>query len=246
MIWGWLMMLTVTAVAQDIPARSNPPRLINDQAGILTEGQRGELERKLVAFNDSNSTQIVVLTQNGIERELNEYGTEIIEKWGIGQAGLDNGVLLIIDPVKHKTYIATGSGSEGWLPDLLAQRIVDNNLLPAFKAGDYYKGIDEATGIIMGLATGEYTEKDVKSPKSGEARGARRWAPFAAIAFIFILFQFIKRRGGGGGGNRGGGWIFTGGGFGGYSGGGGFSGGGGGFGGFGGGGSSGGGAGGSW
>lgn len=244
LVWGWLMLLALVGVAQSIPERPNPPRLVNDQARIFTSEQVLALEQKLVAFSDTNSTQIVVLTQNNIEREPNEYTTDIIEKWGIGQKGLDNGVLLFIDPARRNTYIATGSGSEGWLPDILAKRIVDNYLLPAFKAGQYYKGVDDATGIIMGLASGEYTEADFQPT---ENKRFPKWALVLIVIVIFIVLGLIfgGKGGGIGGSGHGGGWMMTGGGFGGYSGGGGFSGGGGG-GGFGGGGSSGGGAGGSW
>jgi uncharacterized protein len=240
-IWSLVLFATFSAIAQETPARSNT--LVNDWAQLFNAAQRSSLESKLVNFNDTNSTQIVVITQNSIDRELNEYGTDIIEKWGIGQKGLDNGVLLLIDPVKRNTYIATGSGAEGWLPDILAKRIVDDNLLPAFKQGQYYEGVDDATNIIMKLATGEYTAADVKSPTS-KANKKPTWVKLIPFALFMLVFLFFRNKGGRGGG---GGWIMTGGGFGGYSGGGGFSGGGGGgFGGFGGGGSSGGGAGGSW
>ncbi len=242
-IWGLILLFgTFLAAAQDTPDKSGT--LVNDWAQLFSGDQRSALEIKLINFNDTNSTQIVVITQNSIDRELNEYGTDIIEKWGIGQKGLDNGVLLIIDPAKRNTYIATGSGAEGWLPDILAKRIVDDNLLPAFKQGQYYEGVDEATSIIMKLATGEYTAADVKSPTS-KANKKTTWVKLIPFALFMLVFIFFRNKGGRGGG---GGWIMTGGGFGGYSGGGGFGGGGGGggFGGFGGGGSSGGGAGGSW
>lgn len=241
MIWCVVLLVAFSVSAQPTPAPSTT--LVNDWAEVFSASQRNALESKLVNFNNTNSTQIVVITQSGIDRELNEYSTDIIEKWGIGQKGLSNGVLLLIDPTKHNTYIATGSGAEGWLPDILAKRIIDNNLLPAFKEGNYYDGTNEATDMIMKLATGEYTEADVKSPK-GSKQDIRKWTQFLPFLLI-LLFFFFRGRGGRGGS---GGWMMTGGGFGGYSGGGGFGGGGGGggFGGFGGGGSSGGGAGGSW
>lgn len=237
-MWGLVMLATLAVVAQETPAPSRT--LVNDEAQLFSASQVATLEQKLVSFNNTNSTQIVVLTQSGIERELNEYGTAIIEKWGIGQAGLSNGVLIIIDPTKRNTYIATGSGAEGWLPDILGKRIIDSYMLPAFKENNYYKGVDDATSAIMKLATGEYTEADVKSPKVAK-RDIKKWTRFLPFLFILIFLFFRNSRGGGGG------YMMTGGGFGGYSGGGGFGGGGGGgFGGFGGGGSSGGGAGGSW
>ncbi len=245
MIWGLMLMLTASVIAQ-IPARPSPPVLVNDFANLFSSDQKAALERKLVAFNDTKSVQIVVITQDGVKQELNQYTTEIGEQWGIGQDGIDNGVLIFIDRKSRKFYIATGSGTEGWLPDLLVRRIEENYFVEAFRAEQYYKGVDDATNVIMGLATGEYTAEDVKSPKSGQGRNKSPWR-FLPFALILLAFFFFRRKGGGGGrggGMAAGGWMFTGGGFGGYSGGGG--GGGGSFGGFGGGGFSGGGAGGSW
>lgn len=188
-IWGLILLFgTFLAAAQDTPDKSGT--LVNDWAQLFSGDQRSALEIKLVNFNDTNSTQIVVITQNSIDRELNEYGTDIIEKWGIGQKGLDNGVLLIIDPAKRNTYIATGSGAEGWLPDILAKRIVDDNLLPAFKQGQYYEGVDEATNIIMKLATGEYTAADVKSPTS-KANKKPSWVKLIPFALFMLVFLFL-------------------------------------------------------
>ncbi len=151
-----LLLVLVTSCAQSIRKAPVPDRLVNDEAQILSLSQRTDLEKTLADFSNTNGTQIVVLTQNGIKEDLNKYCTNIAQTWGIGQADRDNGVLLFIDPQERQTYIATGTGTEVWLPDTLAKRIVDNQLIPAFKGGDYYKGIVDATEVIMALAEKAY------------------------------------------------------------------------------------------
>ena len=246
-------------LAQKIPDRPVPPRLVNDFAGMLKSEEVNMLERKLVAFNDSTSTQIAIVIVPSLGGfDISDYTQRLAENWGIGQKGKNNGVLILIKPKTAdsggKVKIAQGYGLEGAIPDLTCGEIVDKEILPAFKEGDYVGGLDKATNTLMSLARGEFSADDYsKRAKKGTGR-----VPFGAILFIvFIIIAMISR--GSGGSNRKhistGGlpfWMLlgmmnsgrgSGGSWGGFSGGGG---GGGGFGGFGGGSFGGGGAGGSW
>jgi uncharacterized protein len=261
------LILLITGLSniysQNFPARSVPPRLVNDFAGFLSQGERGSLENKLVSFNDSTSTQITIVIVKDLEGyDKADYAQRLAEKWGIGQKGLNNGVLILVKPTtsesKGEVQIATGYGLEGAIPDITCGEIVDNDILPAFRRGDFYGGLNKATSTIMALARGEYTaEQYGKNNK----RGAARSAPFGILIVIFIIIMILRNSGrsnhsnisrsglpfwillgmmGSGRNSHGGSW-------GGFSGGGGFGGGGGGgFGGFGGGSFGGGGAGGSW
>lgn len=238
-----LILLPLLMMADGIPNRPSPPRLVNDLAGILSPSQEKSLEQKLIILDKQNSTQVAVVIVNTTgSYSPNEFATKIGDQWQVGDAKLDNGVVLLVAIQDRNTYIATGRGSEGWLPDLLTNRIVENYLLPNFKKGDYFTGIDAATDVIAKLATGEYGAKDIK--------GSKKKAPIRPIIIIivFLLIFFLSLFGKGGRG--GGGHTFYGGGFYGGSrgfGGGSFGGGGGSsFGGFGGGSFGGGGSGGSW
>lgn len=241
----WLVaLLPLVLTAQELPKRPSPPKLVNDLAGILNGNQEQELEEKLIALDKANNTQVVVLTVKTTGRyEPNEFATEVGDQWQVGDADKDNGVVILVAVDDRQTYIATGRGSEGWLPDLLAKRIVDNYMLPAFRNGNYYKGISDATEIVAGLATGEYGAEAVKDKSSG----SKKKAPKLIMVALFIAFILFVSFFGGGGRGRGGrtyyGGGFVGGGFGSS-----FGGGGGGssFGGFGGGSFGGGGAGGGW
>jgi len=249
--------LLVTGLqAKLVPPKSNT--IVTDYAGVLNESEKARLERKLVQYDDSSSTQIAVVLDKSLQGEpIFEYSYQLAEAWGIGQKGKDNGVLIYAAMEDRKVFIQTGYGAEGFLPDALAKRIVDNVILPAFRKRQYYEGLDRATTIVMDLSRGEYTaDEAARRDSGGLPPGA---VVFLLIILIALVSYFTNRgdddeggyyRGGrydyddygrGRRRGRGGGWIFI-------PGGGGWSGGGsgGGFGGFGGGGFGGGGAGGSW
>lgn len=254
-----LFFLSGGIQAQDFPPAPNPPRLVNDFTNTLTASDLSALENKLVAYDDSTSSQIAIVMMKSVgDYDISDYAFQLGEKWGIGGESNDNGVLILAAMDDRKVFIATGYGLEGALPDALAKRIVENLIKPNFRKEAYYEGLDEATTMIFKLASGEYKAEDI------ESKGNSGGAIFMVLlfVFIFIILPMIKNRndnnnhmggrgggvdmwttmmlagmlGGGGRGSSGGG--FGGGGFGG--------GGGGGFGGFGGGSFGGGGAGGSW
>lgn len=256
--WLWLVMLLFTgwrAQAQDIPPRPNPPRLVNDLAGVLLGNEAETLEHKLRAYNDSTSTQIAIVTLNTIgEYESSDVALKILRDWGIGTKDKNNGILILAVIQDRKVRIEVGYGLEGVVPDAIANRIIDEELKPNFREQHYYQGFDEATDKIIAAAAGEY-----KATPGRGGRGKGSNALFMGIFIIIIILLFLRNRGGGGGttiSRRGsGGWMgpigglgglggF--GGFGGGSGGGWGGGGGGGFGGFGGGSGGGGGASGNW
>lgn len=244
------MLFTIDGQAQNIIAKPNPATLVTDAAGVLTAEQKQALENKLVAIDDTSSNQIAVViisSLDGYPKE--EYANKLFRDWGIGNKKTNNGILLLIAIEDRQIRIEVGYGLEGAIPDITALNIIDNDIKPAFKAGNYYEGIDKATDDIAKAAVGEYKVKKAKKSKGKGSGGL--------FVLILIIIFVVLRNGRGGGSNIGGGGfsdIATGmllgsllnGGSRHGSGGWGDSGGGGGFGGFGGGSSGGGGAGGSW
>ena len=241
-----LLACCATLKAQ-LPSPPNPPRLVNDYTGTLTSSQINTLERKLVAYNDSTSTQILVLLVDDLQGySIEQYATEIGHSWGVGQQGKNNGAVILVKPKKGsergQANISPGYGMEEYVTDATAKRIIENEMIPAFKENDYYTGIDNAVNVIMDLCSGKFTQDEY-------AGGGG--IPILLILIVIIALFLIFRSSNGnqnysGGGNRTI-WIPMGGGYGGSGGfGGGGSFGGGGFGGFGGGGFGGGGASGSW
>ena len=259
LFWGYL------AIAQNYPPKSNT--LVTDYTNTLSAADKQQLENKLVAFDDSTSTQIAIVIIKSVgDYDINEYGAGLGRNWGIGQQGKNNGVLILVALDDRKLTIQTGYGVEGTLPDVIAQQIRLNDINPRFKQGDYFGGLDAATDDIIRYTKGEY-----KAPKNNTDNDTNNAQPdnnsggsiaILVLIIVVILWIIFRNRGGGGQviGSRGGAspfwWFMAGsmlgnsgnGGWGGFSGGGNDSGSGGGgdFGGFGGGDFGGGGSGGSW
>ena len=246
-----LLLLTFgTTLKAQLPSPPNPPRLVNDYTNTLSTHQVNVLEHKLVAYNDSTSTQFLVLLVDDLQGySVEQYATEIGHSWGVGQKGKNNGAVILVKPKKGsesgKVTISTGYGIEEYVTDATAKRIIEKEMIPAFKENDYYTGIDNAVNVLMDLCSGKFTQDEY-----AENDGFPTWLlVLFFIALIIILSKFSDNNGQSysGGGTRTI-WIPMGG-FGGSSfggSGGGSSLGGGGFGGFGGGGFGGGGASGSW
>jgi uncharacterized protein len=246
----WLLLLMpVFAGAQNIPPKPQPARLVNDLAGVLSQEEENNLERKLVAYDDSTSNQIaVVLVKTLNDYPIEEFALQLFRSWQIGNKKTNNGILILAAIDDHKVRIETGYGLEGAVPDIIANQIINNDIAPNFRNNDYYEGLDKATSSIIAAAAGEY-----KAPDNYRNRGVQgKKFPVGFIIALIVLLIIINRKNRGGGGGfmsrRGFGPIFfpTGGGIFGGGGGGWSGGGGGGFGGFGGGSSGGGGASGSW
>jgi uncharacterized protein len=261
----FLAIFAVSVFAQDIPERPNPPRLVNDLANVLSDQEEQMLENELVQFNDQTSTQICIVTLPSLNgQEISELSFQIGEKWGVGQKGKNNGVVVVFKPKtaneKGAVFVAVGYGLEPVIPDAIANReVVDHAMIPHFRENDIYGGLLEGSKVLMGLASGEFTAADYQKKVGGKKDKDKGGSAFFIIILVFIIIISIFRGGRGGHYNSGGSlpfWLAMGllssnrgsGSWGGFSGGsGGFGGGGGGsFGGFGGGSFGGGGAGGSW
>ena len=195
----FLFSVNVSAQNSGIPAKPDPPRLVNDYVNFLSDAEKNQLERKLVAINDSSSVQIVILavkTLNG--NDINAVGPEIIRNWGIGQKEKNNGILIIVKPQtkdeKGEIAISTGYGVEAVVTDAISKQIIDNVILPAFRNGKYSQGLDEAVNTLYALSKGEFPAnlhpKKKKSSKSNFPIGA------IVVIIIIIIAIFGNRSGG--------------------------------------------------
>jgi uncharacterized protein len=192
-----VVMWSIPLFAQVVPDRPVPPRLVNDFANILSADEVSRLEHKLVAFNDSSSTQIVVVivkSLNGFDK--NDLAQRIGEKWGVGQKGKNNGVVILVKPKytfeKGDACIQTGYGLEGVLPDITCKRIFDNEMVPAFKENNYYKGLDKATSTIISITKGEFT-----ADQYNKRTNANPYGMLVPIIIFIIVFILIRSNRGG-------------------------------------------------
>jgi uncharacterized protein len=250
-------MFTQIGLAQfTIPEKPSLQTSVYDYAKVLSDSEKQQLEEKLVRYSDSTSTQIVVVTIDNLKGEdIGILAPKWGHEWGVGQAKEDNGVFILLSKEDRKIWIAPGYGVEDKLIAGTTGEIVRNVIVPEFKAGSYYNGLDKGADAIFDVLKGKYKG----SRKNGLKNGV---SPFVILLVLFVIVLIIVSsvKGNGKGNGRGGGMMRSpslldiivlsslgrnsgggfGGGFGGSSGGGGFGGG------FGGGGFSGGGAGGSW
>lgn len=177
------------------PEKPSPPRLVNDLAGMFTSEEVYSLENKLVDFSNRTSTQMVVVTVDDLHGEdKSMVATEIGQKWGVGSADFDNGIVLLIKPKtpssKGEVFIATGYGLEGVIPDAIAKRIVEHEIIPSFKAGNYYEGVNKALNTMMQLSLGEYSAKEYEEKTAEEVPPG---AIFGMIVLFFFFFSLIGR-----------------------------------------------------
>lgn len=248
-----LFFTSITLGQFTIPNKPSFQTSVYDYAKVLNESEAKQLETKLIQYSDSTSTQIVFISIEDLKGEdIGILTPKWAHEWGIGQEKEDNGILILLSKNDRKIWISPGYGVEEKLTAGINGEIIRNIIIPEFKAGSYYQGLDKGTDAIFKVLKGKY-----KWERKEDGPGI---LPILLIILFIIIFIVIasKNKGNGSSGGFGGGpdlgdiiilsRMGRGGGFGGGSFGGGFGGGSsGGFGGgFGGGGFSGGGAGGSW
>ena len=232
-------------LSAQIPPAPKPPRLVNDFAQLLSTAEVENLERRLVAFNDTTSNVICVVTVNDLGNySASQFAYEIGETWGVQHKDYKNGIVILIKPRNEtagEVYIAVGYALEGALPDAIAKRIVNQTMIPDLQRGDYYAAIEHALDKILPIVSGEISIDTLDEPN-----GVVVFCTLLGLAIIiFVVLMAAKKNkkrphGGnsntagrpfwvgpmstGRGGGRSSGGSF--GGFGGFSGGGGFGGGG--------------------
>ncbi len=196
--------ITMPLHAHDVPPLRGH---VNDYANMLTPVLVQSLERELAGFEKKESTQIVVLTIPSLSGEvLEEYSIKVAQKWKIGQKKLDNGVILLVAKQERKIRIEVGYGLEGRLTDLLAGRIIDNEIKPWFKKGEYSVGVKNGASAIMQAVKGEYSAADAPVQEVKNSLWKTSWfqqlAMIVGVALfmgliVLIMFIFAKRGYGG-------------------------------------------------
>jgi uncharacterized protein len=220
-----------------------PKEYFNDYARVVSAATAGRLNQTLENFERQTSIQILVVVYPKMQSDssIDDYTVRVYRAWKPGQKENNNGAILFVFVQDHLLRIATGYGLEGVLPDALAKRIIDTEIAPRFKQGDFNGGLSAGVTAMMAAAKGEYKGTGRTAADSGHGTGSGK-AGFWFIILVIILILIISRRargfgagwalgsggfGGWSGGGGGGGWSGGGGGGGGFSGGGGSTGGGG-------------------
>lgn len=195
---GWFPVLSQFT----IPEKPRLQTSVYDYVDLLPAAEEKALEQKLIRYSDSTSTQIVLAIINSTEGEnINYLGAQWGHAWGIGQADKDNGILILLARADRRIAINTGYGTEGALPDALSKRIIETVIIPEFKRGDYYAGLDKGSDAIFAALTGEFRED--RSFDNNGGFPFRALLPILIFVIVLILLASRKGRGGKGpGGTR--------------------------------------------
>src|SRR5690349_14504157 len=151
--WVLLLILPLVALAAEIPPLK---ARVTDLTNTLNAQQRDALEQTLAEFEQRKGAQIAVLMLPTTQPEtVEQYAVRVQESWRLGRKGVDDGVLLVVAKNDRRLHIEVGYGLEGILPDAIAKRIIDNDITPRFREGDFYGGIRAGVDRIMRVVEGE-------------------------------------------------------------------------------------------
>jgi len=196
LIFVLILFLPFAVQAVNIPV---PRGYVNDYGNMISSSAEADLAAKLKSFEESDSTQLVVLTVPSLEGEpLEDYSIRVAEAWKIGQKAKDNGILFLVSREDRKMRIEVGRGLEGKLTDLTAGRIIDLVVKPKFKAEDYDGGFTAGVSALIDATRGEFTA-DRRAPSGGEepnvpfAGGMPPWLAFLMLLGFFAFFAAMAR-----------------------------------------------------
>jgi uncharacterized protein len=166
---------------------------VTDLTGTLTPDQASALEAKLAAFEQAKGSQVAVLiVQTTQPEDIAQYSIRVVDQWQLGRKKVEDGVLLLIAKDDRRMRIEVGYGLEGALPDATANRIIQQDIAPAFKRGDFYGGVNTGVDRIMRVIEGEPLPEPEISPPAADVRGLFHLLP---VLFIFaIVGSSILRR----------------------------------------------------
>lgn len=181
LVFGLVLLYSSTCLAQfDIPEKPNFETSVYDDIELLTPSQKNSLENKLIKYSDSTSTQIVVAIVSTLnDDDISLVATNWGHKWGIGTAEEDNGIFILLAKEDRDIDISTGYGIEYRLTDIDAERIINRVIIPEFKKGDYYAGLNKGTDAIFTRLNGEF---------SGTRQSNTQEFPIGLIFFLIIVF----------------------------------------------------------
>jgi uncharacterized protein len=203
-----LAIATVPIVVMAYTSPGKPTGFVNDFTNIINTQDKQAMEAKLQALKEKTSAEVSVVTVSSLENETIEtYAVDLFQEWEIGVKGKDNGLLILVAPNNRQARIEVGYGLEGDITDLQAGRIVDNVMIPAFKAGDYSKGINGAVDAVVAVITNspeatqylegtESTNSSQNQPLNSIFSSILTFLfrnIFAVFLILFILFSILAK-----------------------------------------------------
>ena len=188
----------LTAFAAEVipPA---PAKYFNDYAKVVPAATGAQLNQRLEEFERATSSQILVVVFPKMQTasSIEDYTVRVAQSWKVGQKGKDNGAVLFVFTQDRKMFLQVGYGLEGALPDALCKRIIEDEIKPHFKAGDYGGGLTAGVNAILAATKGEYrgsgrTAGDSRRSISTGPDEGMIWLVVAGILAAFFFFAVIK------------------------------------------------------
>ena len=177
-----LLLLALPWAAADVPVPPLKAR-VTDLTGTLDAGQRAALEQKLADLEARKGSQIAVLVVESTRPEtVEQYAVRVFERWKLGRKGVDDGVLLLVAKNDRQLHIEVGYGLEGAIPDAIAKRIIEQDIVPLFKQGNFNGGINAGTDRLGKLIEGE----SMPPPKRSAAPGSGWSTETLFIGFVIL------------------------------------------------------------
>jgi uncharacterized protein len=188
---GWIALAGLLA-ALPAPAHAEVPvpplqARVTDLTGTLSAAQKSELEARIAAYEAQRGSQIAVLMLPSTKpEEIEQYSIRVAEAWKIGRKGVDDGLILIVAKDDRRVRIEVGYGLEGAIPDSIAKRVIEERIVPRFRAGDFYGGVRDGVDQLIRLAAGEKLP-----PPQARANGGRSspgdWSDYLIPAIVFVI-----------------------------------------------------------
>jgi uncharacterized protein len=177
------LLFAASALALDVPPLRGR---VNDLAGLLPPDRSAALEQRLAGFERGTSHQIVLLTVPSLEGDpIEDYSLRVVERWKLGQKGLDNGILVVIAPKDRTARVEVGYGLEGVVPDAVANRVLKDRMFPLFRDGRMADGVEAGLDALMAAARGEEIPQE---RRPGAARGdGAQVDPLSLLIFSTLL-----------------------------------------------------------
>jgi uncharacterized protein len=194
-VFAFLVLATVPSLAAGPTFPALTGRVVDD-AHILSDATKADLDRKLAALEAKTSRQLVVVTLPSLQGyEISDYGYQLGRAWGIGQKALNNGALFIIAPHEHKVRIEVGYGLEPILTDALSEVILQSAVLPKFRSGDYNDGVEAGTDALIAQLSLDRSAAEAKAAAAErQAQQGGHGGSFVPFVFVLIVLFFIFGR----------------------------------------------------
>jgi len=185
---GTLFFSLFIATAWAVQPIPDLRRRVTDLTNTLSSTQQNEIENVLISFEKTKGSQIVVLIVPTVRPEaIEEYAIRVADQWKIGRKGVDDGVLLLVAKDDRELRIEVGRGLEGVLPDATSKRVIDEFIVPKFKSGNFYGGIQEGIAKIMSLVQGEPLPSPVSRSIEKSLSGRLVKGPIAIVLVVVAL-----------------------------------------------------------